>query len=179
MLWFKKAAPPYFQTTTNPNNMYTFRGLPTIFGSPTCNDNGFCATNRVIQYDPVADEWSYMADMSTARLYHEVIEVPRSFCFGIPTVPPESTTDEPISTTDDSSDGPTSTDGQDTTTQDSADSTTTDDDSTGETDDDTSTTAGPNTSTTSTTTTTTEGEGSGDSATTMNVSIALVRMSLF
>ena len=91
--WYKKAAPPFYQTTNNPNNMFTFRGLPTIFGSPTCNDNGYCANDRVIQYDPVTDKWNYLEDMGTARLYHEVIEVPKSFCYEYTPPPTEATTE--------------------------------------------------------------------------------------
>ena len=80
-----KAAPPYELVTRKPNHMWTYRGRPTIFGNPNCNDNGFCATNRVVQYVGETDEWIFLSNMDRARTGHEVVEVPREFCdFGPP-----------------------------------------------------------------------------------------------
>lgn len=78
--WQALAPPAVAPVAEVPNAMWSFRGLPTIFGSPVCNDVGACTNSVVRQYSPSSDEWVNLGLMSEARLYHTVVEVPRQFC---------------------------------------------------------------------------------------------------
>ena len=63
-----------------PNNMFTFRGKPTVFGFTRCDEEGNCEDDRVLQYDPKADEWRFIGNILGERRDVEVVEVPRSWC---------------------------------------------------------------------------------------------------
>ena len=101
-----KAPPPYeyvysgISTTPNANNpsaMWSFRGRPTIFGQPDCNDQGTCLKRAVIQYDPENDEWVALENLEFARQYHQVVEMPQSFC-QLGSAPPVTTPVTPLPT---------------------------------------------------------------------------------
>ena len=111
-----KAPPPYEYVQTSSSSasaLFTFRGKPTIFGQPDCQDTGTCINRGVVQYDPYEDQWVSMDDLEYARQYHQVVEVPQSFCqlgsappattpvTAFPTDPTmETTTEEPWTTTE-------------------------------------------------------------------------------
>ena len=37
--------------------MFLFQGLPTIFGTPTCQPDGVCKLDNVVQFDPMTESW--------------------------------------------------------------------------------------------------------------------------
>ncbi len=78
--WQALRFPPYPEFETIPNNLYSFRGLPTIFGNSACNSEGECESLDIIQYNSDEDIWYTLGEMLHPRQYHEVIEVPSSFC---------------------------------------------------------------------------------------------------
>ncbi len=78
--WIKKAVPPVDPTESFPNAMWTFRGRPTIFGEPVCSDDASCENKGILQYLAETDTWEAIGTMLVPRSYHEVIEIPASFC---------------------------------------------------------------------------------------------------
>ena len=98
--WTKKADPPVVSIAGVTNALWTFRGKPTIFGHPVCDDVGRCEFKEVWQYDPDMDIWEPIGEMLHSRTYTTVIEVPAEWCevLGISTttIPP---TTESVTTT--------------------------------------------------------------------------------
>ena len=62
----------------------SFGGRATIFGHPTCDDDGVCPLTDVIQYDPASNEWSSVGTLNEPALWYTYIEVPASYCVGLP-----------------------------------------------------------------------------------------------
>ena len=60
--------------------MFSFRGKPTVFGYTNCDNEGNCVNDRVLQYDPMMDEWKFIGSIKEERNDVEVVEVPRSWC---------------------------------------------------------------------------------------------------
>ncbi len=56
-----------FQQSPLPNEMFSFRGRPTIFGNKRCDDDLNCVDDEVLQYDPEEDEWVPIGTMFQAR----------------------------------------------------------------------------------------------------------------
>ena len=81
--------------------MVSFRGKPTVFGDPACNDDGECSYTVVNQYDPLSDSWSNIGKLDSSRRFHTIIEMPPSTCdhFNIPTTTPDPGTTDPPPTT--------------------------------------------------------------------------------
>jgi len=46
---------------------FSFRGRPTMFGTPTCDDNGQCEWREVIQYNTITNEWDLIGHMADSR----------------------------------------------------------------------------------------------------------------
>ena len=78
--WEVKVMPYYDPAANVPNAMWSFRGLPTIFGVPSCDGADVCENRDVIQYDPQLNKWTTLGSMVHSRSNHEVIEVSASFC---------------------------------------------------------------------------------------------------
>ena len=93
--FMQKASPPYsIVDSTTPNSLWTWRGVPTLFGSSRCDETGeYCKDDLVIQYDPELDDWVPHGEMLEPRQFHEVIEVPAEFC--------DAYFPEPVATTPD------------------------------------------------------------------------------
>ncbi len=91
-VWQQKRFPPYAPLDRIPNELYTFRGRPTIFGAATCDGNGECEYTDVIQYMSEEDKWKSVGKMLHTRQFHEVIEVPLSFCEIADPAPPRQDT---------------------------------------------------------------------------------------
>ena len=96
--WTKKANPPVNAISGMTNAMWTFRGRPTIFGHPVCDNDGMCENKEVWQYNPDKDMWEHLGDMLHSRTYTTVIEVPGEWC-DVLTVPTNPPTSEPMTTT--------------------------------------------------------------------------------
>ena len=60
--------------------MWLYQGLPTIFGTPTCQPTGTCEMDNVVQWNPVTESWKNVGRLNTGRRLHEVVEVPATFC---------------------------------------------------------------------------------------------------
>ncbi len=93
--WVQKTAPPLDPAAPRPNSMWSFQGKPTIFGAAVCAGPDACEYEQVIQYDPEEDDWIDLGTMELPRRFHEVIEVPISFCDLLPDSL-ETTTAPPI-----------------------------------------------------------------------------------
>ncbi len=78
--WEQKHEAPYHPWAAMSNTMYTWRGLPTIFGNPICAIDGTCVNQRVVQYDPKQDDWITIGTTDHNRLYFDVVEVPAEYC---------------------------------------------------------------------------------------------------
>ncbi len=63
-----------------PDALWSFRGKPTVFGSTVCDGLGNCEFRGVEQYDVDTDMWINIGEMIQTRTFHEVVEVPVSFC---------------------------------------------------------------------------------------------------
>ena len=72
--------PPYPRHVQEPNCMATWRNKPTLFGVPRCNGEGVCVPTAVWQFDPNAEQWVDMGDLTEPRIMHSVVEVPVEFC---------------------------------------------------------------------------------------------------
>ncbi len=49
------------------NAIWSFRGAPTVFGAPSCDDTFTCNNTNVVRYDSDQDEWMVIGYMSTER----------------------------------------------------------------------------------------------------------------
>ncbi len=78
--WQQLRFPPYANVANEPNALFKFQGKPTIFGSAVCEGDGTCEYIGVEQYDLDTNSWVSMGRMVQTREYHDVIEVPVSFC---------------------------------------------------------------------------------------------------
>ncbi len=78
--WEVKMFPPNNVYVTEADSLYSFRGMPTIFGSPVCNSEGDCEYTEVMQYDNDDDEWNSLGYLLESRSFQAVIEVPQSVC---------------------------------------------------------------------------------------------------
>ncbi len=63
--------PPFVQDITDA--LYSFRGSPTFFGSPVCDENGECEYREVLWYDLNRDIFVSLGNMIQQRFNHEVI----------------------------------------------------------------------------------------------------------
>ena len=82
--WHRLQPAPFRAITTMPTtSIWSYQGLPTIFGHPTCDDDGVCPMTDVVQFDPVANEWSSIGNLNEPTLWNAFIEVPASFCLGL------------------------------------------------------------------------------------------------
>ena len=78
--WEVKVMPYYDPAASVPNAMWSFRGLPTIFGMSACDGGSVCDNRDVIQYDPQTNAWVNLGAMVHSRTNHDVVEVPASYC---------------------------------------------------------------------------------------------------
>ncbi len=78
--WEQKRFPPYANVVAIPDAMWTFRKKPTIFGNTVCDGLGNCEFTGVEQYDVTTNKWIHIGKMIQTRTFHEVVEVPVSFC---------------------------------------------------------------------------------------------------
>ncbi len=83
---------PYTDLAADPASLHGFRGKPTVFGHPRCDDQGDCAFSEVLQYDSDTDSWDTIGYLHQPRRSHEVIEVPVDFCSVLPPLTTETTT---------------------------------------------------------------------------------------
>ena len=58
------AAAPLRSCAEYPNSLFTFRGRPTEFGNPECDDSCDCPRTNVIQYDPIRDTWDNIGKLT-------------------------------------------------------------------------------------------------------------------
>ncbi len=62
--------PPFVPDLTDA--LYSFRGSPTFFGSPVCDENGECEYREVLWYDSDRDIYYSLGNMNEQRFNHEV-----------------------------------------------------------------------------------------------------------
>jgi len=83
-VWRKYESPGYYtEQNIYVNELYSFRGKPTVFGTcKNCDDpNDLTAEHKeIIQYLEEDDEWITIGYMQESRIDNLVIEVPISFC---------------------------------------------------------------------------------------------------
>ena len=79
-VWEQKHEPPFHPWGFESNQMYTWRGLPTIFGNPICDTNEECDYKRIVQYSPDRDEWINIGEAMFSRRFFDLIPVPAEFC---------------------------------------------------------------------------------------------------
>ncbi len=82
-MWEQLRFPPFpefLPFETSPLMMYSFRGKPTIFNMPTCDSEGECILNDIVQYDSLSDHWESIGTMLHQRSFSNVVEVPREYC---------------------------------------------------------------------------------------------------
>ena len=80
--WHQKKYPPHIMIRglADPNAMYSWRGRPTIFGSPMCDEEVNCEYKEINQYMSGRNEWVKIGEMNQPRVTHEVIEIPPELC---------------------------------------------------------------------------------------------------
>jgi len=95
--WQAKRFPPHIDLVRIPDATWTFRGKPTTFGSPVCDDKGQCEYLEIMAYDAETNSWDSLGFMNEQRNFMDVIEVPEHFCdrYDDDIPPPEADTDEP------------------------------------------------------------------------------------
>ncbi len=71
---------PGHSLVSSVNGMFTFQGLPTIFGSPECDEDFECSLTEVAQYDPELDLWIKLGSLLESRELFNVVEVPAEYC---------------------------------------------------------------------------------------------------
>ena len=71
---------PGHSLVSSVNGMFTFQGLPTIFGSPECDEDFECSLTEVVQYDPELDLWIKLGSLLESRELFNVVEVPAEYC---------------------------------------------------------------------------------------------------
>ncbi len=55
--------------------MHRFRGDPTYFGFPSCDDEGECSPVAVVKYSPEEDKWEELqGELETPRRGHLVLQ---------------------------------------------------------------------------------------------------------
>ena len=92
--WKKRATVPHRPISELPTPLYSFRNKPTFFGNQDCDNEGYCEFTKVIQYDPIRNNWEQIGSLNRGRTRQEVIMVPSSFCDGLEAPP----TSEPTMT---------------------------------------------------------------------------------
>ncbi len=61
--------------------MHRFRGDPTYFGFPSCDDEGVCSPVAVVKYSPEEDKWEEMqGELETPRRGHLVLKIKIECC---------------------------------------------------------------------------------------------------
>ncbi len=72
--WVAKRFPPYPRIGDYElaDALYSFRGSPTIFGSPVCDEKGECEYREVLWYDRDDDIYVSLGNMREQRFNHEV-----------------------------------------------------------------------------------------------------------
>jgi len=103
--WTQLEEIPTPSSTNRPNEMWSFRGLPTVFGAPSCGGLNDCTNDEVIQFSPDDNEWRSLGRMRRPRRFHEMVEVPREFCDFVS--PIDTTTEAPATTVSPAPEGPT------------------------------------------------------------------------
>ncbi len=78
--WAQRRFPPYANVVVEPDAVWSFRGKPTVFGSTVCDGEGNCKYTGVEQYDVDMDKWIHLGELTQTRTFHDVVEVPVSFC---------------------------------------------------------------------------------------------------
>ncbi len=81
--WEQVRFPPYpeFEPFETRNlMMYSFRGKPTVFNMPSCDSDGECIYNDVVQYDSLYDRWESIGTMLHHRGFSTIVEVPGEYC---------------------------------------------------------------------------------------------------
>ncbi len=78
--WQQQRFPPYANVAPEPDAVWKFRGKPTVFGSTVCEGDGTCIYTGIEQYDLDTNTWVHLGRMTQTRVFHDVIEVPVSFC---------------------------------------------------------------------------------------------------
>lgn len=81
--WRARAAPPLHPLVAAgevPNALWELGGRPAVVGGPACDDGGRCASVDVTGYSPGRDAWEGLGVLAVPRAYHEVVEVPLTFC---------------------------------------------------------------------------------------------------
>ncbi len=78
--WQQQRFPPYANVAPEPDAVWKFRGKPTIFGSTVCEGDGTCIYTGIEQYDLNTNTWKHLGRLTQTRVFHDVIEVPASFC---------------------------------------------------------------------------------------------------
>jgi len=65
------------------NALFTFQGKPTVFGTSLCDlcDEDSTNLKQVRQYQPDENDWKTIGYLDESRKWHEVIEVPKAFCY--------------------------------------------------------------------------------------------------
>ncbi len=80
--WTQLKFPPLPELGQQPPNvqMFSFRGNPTIFGSPACDTEGECLHKDVLQYNSARDEWNVIGELLHHRGLSTYAEVPAAYC---------------------------------------------------------------------------------------------------
>jgi hypothetical protein len=91
--WTQFVSIPTPDSTNVPNEMWSFRGSPTVFGAPRCDGANGCTNDQVIQLSMDSNEWSIIGRMNRPRRFHEMVELPRAFC---DLITPEEVIPEPV-----------------------------------------------------------------------------------
>ena len=81
VLRFPSYAPFIEDILDQPDTLWSFRGKPTMFGNmENCNTEGVCDYDEVMQYDDASNMWVSLGRMTESKTFHDVVEVPQSFC---------------------------------------------------------------------------------------------------
>ncbi len=78
--WEARRFPPFINIADEPDALFSYQGRPTMFGSPLCDGEGNCNYSEILQYNEETDTWNSLGFMVEGRQFHEVVEVPISFC---------------------------------------------------------------------------------------------------
>ena len=73
--WEAKRFPPNNLYVAENDNMYFFRGKPTLFGNPICTTEGGCEYLEVDQYDPDSNKWIKLGNLLENKGLQTVVEV--------------------------------------------------------------------------------------------------------
>ncbi len=88
------SAPPHLPVTQAVNSLYSYGGVPHLFGSPVCtaSPDVSCSNSLILAYNPDRDLWDPVGEMLLPRRDHTVIEVPAEFCQRLGLEAPTTTT---------------------------------------------------------------------------------------